>query len=122
MGLQERADPRQQTRLLDLGEISHFFEFFFVDVHRSLHFQLVWQVIDKCIDLVDVFVVSEIDSLLQFLEQFKWNFMFLSHTFKGCKLLLVLGIGLIIICNDGCKGTASECKPNHSDYLYNSAK
>ena len=118
----ERADPGQQTRLLNLGEISHFLESFLVDVHRRLHFQLVWQVIDKCIDLVDVFVVSEIDSLLQFLEQFEWYFMILAHTFKGCELLLVLSIGLIIVCNNGSKRTASKCKPNHSDYLYNSAK
>ena len=42
VGLQERADPGQQTRLLNLGEISHFLESFLVDVHRRLHFQLVW--------------------------------------------------------------------------------
>ena len=82
----------------------------------------MWQVIDECIYLVGVFVVSETDGLLQLLEQFEWNFMILAHTFKGCELLLVLSIGLIIVCNNGSKRTASKCKPNHSDYLYNSAK
>ena len=38
IGLEERADPRQQTWLFELGEVSRSFESFFVDVHSRLHF------------------------------------------------------------------------------------